>query len=57
MTPEPAGCALCGTDRDPAELAWAREQDGDGRVTWFCPPCVRRQLRDIEAKLPREWWL
>ena len=49
-------CALCGAQRDPAVLTWVGECDVDGRRCWLCPPCVRRQLRDIEAKLSREWW-
>ncbi|WP_219415211.1 hypothetical protein [Pseudonocardia nigra] len=52
-------CQLCGAVRDPAEptaLAWACERDRDGWARWLCPECARRHVRDIEAKLPREWW-
>jgi hypothetical protein len=52
-------CRQCGATRDPRSadaLAWARERDADGREHWLCPPCARRHVRDIEAKLPREWW-
>ncbi|MHA6625288.1 hypothetical protein ACU61A_07675 [Pseudonocardia sichuanensis] len=52
-------CRQCGTTRDPrapSALAWARERDPDGRGHWLCPACARRHVRDIEAKLPHEWW-
>ena len=56
-------CRNCADDRDtagdradPAALAWVRERDPDGRERWLCPSCARRHLRDIEAKLPHEWW-
>jgi rubredoxin len=52
-------CRLCGVARDeaaPSALAWARERDPDGRESWLCPDCARRHVRDIEAKLPHEWW-
>ena len=48
-------CSLCGAVRDPADLAWACEHDPDGK-RWICPDCARRHVRDIEAKLPQEWW-
>jgi hypothetical protein len=28
----------------------------DGRMLFECGPCVRRNIRAIEAKLPQEWW-
>jgi transposase len=52
-------CAICGTARDPGapdSLVWGRERDADGRVHWICPGCARRHARDIEARLPHEWW-
>jgi hypothetical protein len=52
-------CRQCGTAREPdaaSALAWARERDLDGREHWLCPSCARRHARDIEAKLPHEWW-
>ena len=27
-----------------------------GRVEYHCGPCVRLNIRAIEAKLPQEWW-
>ncbi len=52
-------CQRCGEVRDasaPSALAWACERDVDGRIGWLCPECARRHVRDIEAKLPHEWW-
>jgi hypothetical protein len=56
-------CRHCGADRgadrEPAAasaIAWVRERDPDGREHWLCPACARRHVRDIEAKLPPEWW-
>ena len=52
-------CLLCRARREDegaAALAWARERDDDGRERWLCPGCARRHVRDIEAKLPHEWW-
>jgi hypothetical protein len=44
-------------DADAADaVAWVRERDPDGREHWLCPACARRHVRDIEAKLPPEWW-
>jgi hypothetical protein len=56
---DPLRCRVCGTARDPRDpdaLAWAHERDPDGREHRLCPPCARRHVRDIEAKLPHEWW-
>jgi hypothetical protein len=56
---EPANCQLCGAARDdggPAALAWACERDERGRIRWMCPACARRHARDIEARLPQDWW-
>lgn len=52
-------CARCGAERDPADpaaLAWACEREPDGSTRRICPPCARRHVRDIEARLPDEWW-
>jgi len=55
-----ACCDGCGTPYDPADpsaaLAWARQCDTDGTVTRLCPMCVRAHARDIEARLPAQWW-
>ncbi|NMH99380.1 hypothetical protein [Pseudonocardia acidicola] len=58
MEPSPS-CQLCGGTRDttdPAAPAWARERDEHGATRWLCPECARRHARDIEARLPVEWW-
>lgn len=52
-------CAWCAEIRDaadPAALAWVSERDDAGRSRWLCPRCAREHIRDIEAKLPTEWW-
>jgi hypothetical protein len=52
-------CRECGTARDPGAaggLAGLRERDPDGHEYWLCPTCARRHVRDIEARLPHEWW-
>lgn len=41
--------------REPSALAWTGERDGE-RTYWLCPGCTRRHVRDIEARLDREWW-
>lgn len=52
-------CARCGHLRDDddqlAALAWVSEHHGTD-VSWLCPRCARTHTRDIEAKLPHEWW-
>jgi aminoglycoside 6'-N-acetyltransferase len=51
-------CRRCATvrDRDAGDaIAWALDREGGG-LRWLCPSCVRRHARDIEAKLPGEWW-
>ncbi|WP_020667907.1 hypothetical protein [Amycolatopsis nigrescens] len=58
--PVGVACARCGTARtageDPARaLAWAADRD-DGGLRWLCPDCARQHVRDIEAKLPAEYW-
>jgi hypothetical protein len=53
-------CVRCDRQRDQrvstAEaLAWASERDRDA-IRWLCPACARVHARDIEAKLPQEYW-
>jgi hypothetical protein len=36
-------------------LAWVSERSGN-RLTWLCPACARAAGRDIEGKLPEEYW-
>ena len=48
-------CDRCAEVRQGSDPTWARDQDGD-RVRWLCPPCTRRHLRDIEAKLAPGAW-
>lgn len=55
-----AHCSRCGRGRDQAAdpvdaLAWVRESEGDA-VRWLCPQCARAHVRDIEGKLPAEYW-
>lgn len=54
------GCSLCGRirgiDEEPARtLAWVSTHEKNG-VRWMCPTCARRHARDIEGKLPDEYW-
>lgn len=61
MTDDVACCRLCGTPGpDGAGSAcvagWVPERDERGRRSWFCPPCARRHVSDIESKLDPEWW-
>jgi hypothetical protein len=52
-------CRRCGAARDRTAadaIAWVLERDPDGREHWLCPACAREHVRDIEAKLPHEWW-
>lgn len=59
MLVEPITCYRCGTVRenqDPAlAMAWVSERE-DGRTRWLCPRCARTHVRDIEGKLPSEYW-
>jgi transposase len=52
-------CSRCGADRadDPPvqALAWVLEHTDRGPV-WLCPSCARTHVRDIEGKLPGEYW-
>jgi hypothetical protein len=36
-------------------LAWVSERQGE-RMSWLCPVCARVHVRDIEGKLPEEYW-
>ena len=53
-------CVRCARQRDSRlltadALAWVSERDR-GAVRWLCPDCARAHARDIEAKLPQEYW-
>jgi hypothetical protein len=53
-------CARCGRTRDtvtdPAQrLAWVSERE-HGTNTWLCHTCARTHVRDLESKLPAEYW-
>jgi len=52
-------CKRCGrsrADAPPAEaLAWSMEVARAGQ-SWLCPGCARIHVRDIEGKLPDEYW-
>ncbi|AHH94469.1 hypothetical protein GCM10010174_28400 [Kutzneria viridogrisea] len=53
-------CSTCGRLRDVhansvESLAWACERER-GVVRWMCPTCARAHVRDIEGKLPAEYW-
>ncbi|GAA4546695.1 hypothetical protein [Amycolatopsis samaneae] len=59
-TAEPVVCHRCGRTRqdadDPAEaLSWVCDRDR-GTPRWLCPGCAREHVRDIEGKLPDEYW-
>lgn len=50
-------CRVCGHARErPGDLSWASERTADGRRCVLCPDCARRHVRDIESKLPDDWW-
>ncbi|WP_103348250.1 hypothetical protein [Amycolatopsis sp. CA-128772] len=58
--PEPQVCSRCGrtrtADDDPiTALAWVSTRERDA-VRWLCPDCARQHVRDIEGKLPDEYW-
>ncbi|MEU0795984.1 hypothetical protein ABZ342_38490 [Amycolatopsis sp. NPDC005961] len=58
--PEAVACVRCGrtrgADEDPATaLAWVSSRERGG-LRWLCPDCARRHVRDIEGKLPDEYW-
>lgn len=54
-----ARCRTCGrarTDADPLEaLSWVCDRSG-ARPQWLCDRCAREHVRDIESKLPAEFW-
>lgn len=56
--PAPAVCSVCGTHREHdnagTKLAWVHESERG--EAWLCPRCARAHVRDIEGKLPREYW-
>jgi hypothetical protein len=52
-------CRVCGAVRDNGQasaLSWVCERRPEGRPVWLCERCARAHLRDIESKLPDEWW-
>ncbi|MEC3978973.1 hypothetical protein [Amycolatopsis sp. H20-H5] len=58
--PGPVLCSRCGlarpSDEAPAvALAWASSRER-GELRWLCPGCARQHVRDIEGKLPDEYW-
>jgi hypothetical protein len=49
-------CARSRAESPPEEaLAWTMTNDKQAR-SWLCPQCARTHTRDIEAKLPDEYW-
>jgi len=36
-------------------LAWVSTRER-GALRWLCPDCARQHVRDIEGKLPDEYW-
>jgi hypothetical protein len=36
-------------------LAWVSTRER-GVLRWLCPDCARQHVRDIEGKLPDEYW-
>ncbi|GLZ30763.1 hypothetical protein Lesp02_29520 [Lentzea sp. NBRC 105346] len=55
-----ASCYYCGRLRssvtDPLELlAWSVEREGVSE-RWLCHVCAKKHVRDIEGKLPAEYW-
>ncbi|MGV9298328.1 MULTISPECIES: hypothetical protein [Amycolatopsis] len=60
MTAPGPTCSRCGRARaaetDPlAALAWVSTKE-NGEQRWLCPDCARNHVRDIEGKLPDEYW-
>ena len=58
--PQSVACSRCGdrreADEDPVRaLAWVADRDS-GPLRWLCPGCARDHIRDIEGKLPSEYW-
>jgi hypothetical protein len=53
-------CVRCSKRRDPSAspaeaLAWSAERIS-GELVWLCPGCARAHVRDIEGKLPIDFW-
>jgi transposase-like protein len=53
-------CTRCGKQRaadcSPVEaMSWSSERER-GAQRWLCPECSRTHVRDIEGKLPVEYW-
>lgn len=52
-------CSRCGRSRGSAPaveaLSWVSGRDERG-PSWLCPSCARTHVRDIEGKLPDEYW-
>jgi hypothetical protein len=52
-------CHRCGRLRasvsDLEFLAWSSERTG-GSIRWLCHVCAKAHVRDIEGKLPDEYW-
>lgn len=60
MSTEQAACVHCGIHREDestpaAALAWVFERE-QGGIRWVCAQCARDHARDIEGKLPEEYW-
>lgn len=59
MAQPPVACSRCGTPSLAAEdgLApgWSLSSDERG-LLHLCADCTRSHARDIEAKLPDQWW-
>ncbi|MGH3432183.1 MAG: hypothetical protein ACRDQB_05035 [Thermocrispum sp.] len=61
---EPASetCMRCGRTKADATaleaLSWVREarEGAGGGERWLCDRCARDHVRDIEGKLPHEYW-
>jgi hypothetical protein len=52
-------CRMCGWQPDAGQLSalsGVRERRANGATSWLCVECARQHLRDIESKLPDEWW-
>jgi hypothetical protein len=54
-----ARCWRCGRGKDEASaleaLSWVCDRSS-GRPQWLCDRCARDQVRNIESKLPTEYW-